>query len=429
MIKTKVYLYDSSQESNGYRGTEYSNCILQGQELTEDITQEMDTAEITLCGLNTNKEFDPETKFIVDIWDTDANGNDVLVSNNHFCVDRDVVSQPILSDDNYFDHHISFIEPSVIAQKRLVDNIAVTYKLKDVNLKQIPAYPLSQTSPTVMENSQFTPSYNFGVSRIQSGQNRVVYGKYFSLEGNILIGKPNQSLSQFTNLTYNDIRTFDDNGVYTARFYIPKIAIYAGVPNTTNFQFVGYASIDWKIEEFNPITSSISRVWSGSLISNSNVSAASPQVGDLMPSYTNEWIIEDISTMENVPNSPDPNNARGNPRGLFSFRKYTNVNAPTLTDQDRITQSINLQQDREYIITISLHEFADNIPYTVAWQYPYVESRFQKYTGSQPARYLNSIRDMYGVSDDITVRYSTDRTPLTYSQSTATSNYFIYNEL
>ena len=84
MITTKIYQYDSSQESNGYRGTDYSKYVLQGAEITEDITQELDTAELTLCGLNTNKEFEPESKFIIDIIETNEFGGKCCCSNSSF---------------------------------------------------------------------------------------------------------------------------------------------------------------------------------------------------------------------------------------------------------------------------------------------------------------------------------------------------------
>ena len=38
MFKTKVYLYDSSREDNGYRGEDFSKYVLQGNEDTEDTT-------------------------------------------------------------------------------------------------------------------------------------------------------------------------------------------------------------------------------------------------------------------------------------------------------------------------------------------------------------------------------------------------------
>ena len=50
MNSIRVYLYDSTQEANGYRGTDFSANVLQGSEETEDITQELDTAEITSAG-------------------------------------------------------------------------------------------------------------------------------------------------------------------------------------------------------------------------------------------------------------------------------------------------------------------------------------------------------------------------------------------
>ena len=99
MIIVKVYKYDSAQEANGYRGTDYSAHLLQGNEFTEDITQELDTCEITLSGLNFEKEFDPQTKFIIDYYqDSEANP-----MTRHWLVAKDMVQKPILSDDNYLD--------------------------------------------------------------------------------------------------------------------------------------------------------------------------------------------------------------------------------------------------------------------------------------------------------------------------------------
>ena len=133
MFKIRLYLYDSTQENNGYRGVDLSKYVLQGQQYTEDITQVLDTSEITLAGFPQKESFAPETKFIADIVEFNEL-NEISTTTVHLCVASDTPSQPIISDDTYFDHHISFIEPSVVAQKRLVDNISATYKLKDVNL-------------------------------------------------------------------------------------------------------------------------------------------------------------------------------------------------------------------------------------------------------------------------------------------------------
>lgn len=130
MIELKLYLYDSTQETNGYRGTDLSRYILMGTQNTEDLTQVVDITEITLAGYPTGVAFAPETMFVLDEVE-----DGVILRTFHRVVKDDYVSQPILSRDDYFDHSITLTEPSVIAQKRIVDNMAITYKLKDVKLK------------------------------------------------------------------------------------------------------------------------------------------------------------------------------------------------------------------------------------------------------------------------------------------------------
>ena len=65
MFTIKIYKYDSTKD--GYRGEDFSRFLSQGQDITEDITQILDTSEITLFGLTTKTAFEPETKFIIDI--------------------------------------------------------------------------------------------------------------------------------------------------------------------------------------------------------------------------------------------------------------------------------------------------------------------------------------------------------------------------
>ena len=135
MIQVKLYLYNSAQESNEYRGTDLSAYVLSGAQNTENLTEELDVSEIVLQGYPERAEFAPETKFIVEVYQ-----DDIRRYVYHRVVQEDVVEQPILSDEEYFTHTITLIEPSAIAQKRIVDDIAVSYKLKDVTLKQIPAF-------------------------------------------------------------------------------------------------------------------------------------------------------------------------------------------------------------------------------------------------------------------------------------------------
>ena len=349
MFKTKVYLYDSSQESNGYRGQDLSKYLLQGDQAGEDITQEMDTAEMTLSGLDTQKEFTPGTKFIIDLVEV-VGEQENIIETAHRMVAKDTPNQPIISDDTYFDHHISLTEPSVVAQQRLVDNISVTYKLKDVSLQEISAIPDNEQLLNT-ESSFFSPERNFGVERylwLTAYYTRTYYGKYFQFEGQVeILNTENTSFS----LEYENIENFKVGDKYFAKFKVPKLAIYAGVRDTKNFAKIGYASIDYVIEEFsltdeyNPI-----RRVSGSFISNSNLENNSVYSPDISVVGRQEWIAEGRETHFEA----------GTRVYRTGVRKYTETSA---SDPTYITDNIEIFPDKRYKITISLHEFEDNVPY------------------------------------------------------------------
>ena len=383
MFKIKLYKYDSSQEQNGYRGEDFSKHILQGGSITEDITQELDTAELTLCGLNFEKCFEPETKFILDVVDQDGNVENIL-KNYHFVVFEDVVSKPILSNDNYFDHHISFIEPSVVAQKRLVDNIATTYKIKDVSLQERVDYPDTKIVWDI-DSSYFTPpEYQtmigaywdiWGVVDAEISHpiaplrcSRGIMGKYFQKEGELRA--INRNGEEF-DTSFTDIENFNDGtGNYYAKFRIPKIQIIKGyrgtdlwgnekldAPDATGVQLLdnSYASIDYVIQELVPNDpSNVTNTIRGSFISNSRIGWSSWSEDydsvDFSADYPTEvldgeWLLEEIKQPES--------------RFHFYYKKYTNTNA---VDPTYITQEIPIRPDRQYVITISLHQFEDNLP-------------------------------------------------------------------
>lgn len=175
-IITKLYKYDSSQENNGYRGEDFSKYCLIGDTETDNLDDTLDTAEITLVGLPFREEFAPTTKFILEKW---QEGGIEPIKSLHLCVSSDAVEQPIMSDETYFNHSLSLIEAGVLAQQRLVDNIAVTYRLKDVTLGQKPTYSTTDTAPLRI--------YNAG-----AGTNpRDVYwggGSYTGSSGNLSFG-------------------------------------------------------------------------------------------------------------------------------------------------------------------------------------------------------------------------------------------------
>ena len=371
MFKIKVYLYDSSQEENGYRGLDFSDFVLQGDELTEDITQEMDISEITLCGLTEKEAFLPQTKFIIDFVEV-IDEIETILSTEHRVVSRDIPVQPIISDDTYFDHHISLIEPSVVAQQRTVDNISTTYKLKDVKLEEVPTIPTNEQSLNI-QSSVFTPIKKFENTRyISWGATNFknYFGKYFEVEGEVeMLDSNNNSYS----LQYEDIENFRVGNQFFARFRIPKMAIWGGVQNTTTFAKIGYASLDCVIEEYsltdeyNPI-----RRIEKSFISNSNLNNNSFYQPDIRPQSNTEWIAEGYMTWWYA----------GSKQGGWGIRKYTETSATT---PDYLTDLIEIFQDRVYKISISLHEFPDSPA-------SYLDTR--KWTAPPTLSYYNDTGDL-----------------------------------
>ena len=328
MFTIKIYKYDSTKD--GYRGEDFSRFLSQGQDVTEDITQILDTSEITLFGLTTKTAFEPETKFIVDILE-----NGTIVETIHRCVSRDIVNQPVLSDETYFDHHISMIEPSVVAQKRLVDNIASTYKLKDVSLQEVPAFPdTTATYDFVQKN--FTPAKKFGTfSEVIEDTVTHKITRFYNVSGKKFgrSGTPkvlNDKDEEFTTI-YNNIDKFkNDDGTYSARFVIPKVQIYCGADNsTTTWGGVGYASLDYSIKEYT-LNDTLKRQWSGTIISNSELKG----YGVTIPTRDikgGEWVLESLEKSIDISGALQ--------QDLY-YKKYTDTSAPA---PSYITQKIDIK--------------------------------------------------------------------------------------
>jgi hypothetical protein len=413
MLITKVYLYDSSQENNGYRGEDLSKYLLQGDQCGEDITQEMDTAEITLVGLSMQKEFDPETKFIIDLIEKTEFGEQ-LVENIHYVVATDIVSQPVLSDNNYFDHHISLIEPSVVAQKRLVDNISTTYKLKDVSLEQVPAFPIEQTFVNI-GNSAFTPSINFGRINKEEGQSgAIIYtstfstGKYFELEGSLLLENAN---GEVFDVRYNDIENFRVGDEFKATFIIPKLAIMFGIDGTKNFSKLGYASINCKIEEM-PLNQEdvVERTISANFISNSNLGEDEwTALNGWQNRIQGEWLLEEAKKVDNFGITVD---------GLECYyKKYTETSAVSPTYR---IENVSLSADKRYKVTISLYQFPDNIPNVANRDY-------KKFTGSSPSYYVKDEATTILAGADIYMYENPSKKSFTVSQTSGIGEIFTYS--
>lgn len=347
MNKTRLYLYDKTKESNGYRGTDLSAYVMQGDELAERLNNELDTAFVTLAGYSKNEGFAPTTKMIMDKV-TDG----VIVATYHWMVDEDLVEKPILSDDTYFDHHISLIEPSVVAQKRPVDNIAVTYKLKDVSLQTLPAFDTEEVAVPSNRKSEYTPSENFGIKEESSliyFRRTTRFGKYFSF-GDIKFGGGNKKYFKM-----------NESGE-TITITLPSVSIYFGSSNTKNFSFIGYASIDYSITESRiSDQNTVLRSWSGSIISNSQFDTTAyawqdfPEVSDDKKCFLPEYIQGGIA--------PE-----------YYAKKYTDPSQQSPS----YTTTIPAKPDMVYTIRVSLHDFGE-IPTATS---PTLTSKYKPYSGN-----------------------------------------------
>lgn len=291
MIELKLYLYDSTQETNGYRGTDLSRYILMGTQNTEDLTQVVDITEITLAGYPTGVAFAPETMFVLDEVE-----DGVILRTFHRVVKDDYVSQPILSRDDYFDHSITLTEPSVIAQKRIVDNMAITYKLKDVSLVTIPSINTSVKNgwaPRVLSWGEVVNSAKKGWI---TGTGSLITISFASSKNIYYLGKPtifNSSKSKkYTDFRYVDFSDFTD-GKAIVRLPVPVMELSAIDTNNTaaKASFQATPSMAYKIVITSP--TGVETVFDGVLVSNQDLSK-DEDGRDVAGVVEEQWVIEDI---------------------------------------------------------------------------------------------------------------------------------------
>lgn len=112
-------------------GVDYSSSVLLGHDWTDNLDDTINTANITLAGLSFQKEFAPSTYATMILQEY---GEETIINSKtiSWVIGSDIVEKKILSSETYYDHHIVLKEPNVIAQQRVCDNMAVTYKLRDV---------------------------------------------------------------------------------------------------------------------------------------------------------------------------------------------------------------------------------------------------------------------------------------------------------
>lgn len=331
MIELKLYLYDSTKEDNGYRGTDLSRYILMGTQNTEDLTQVVDITEITLAGYPTGVAFAPETMFVLDETE-----NNEIFRTFHRVVKDDYVSQPILSRDDYFDHSITLTEPSIIAQKRIVDNMSITHKLQDVTLETQSPYDLNATTGFVVAVTEIKPTENCGYNG--AAFSRTLYAtKYFDFDGEVRLLSTTTTTS--VNKKYVDLSNFvTEEGTYKAKLRLPTLHAYAGLSGTTTTG-IFRVSTHWEVNEYGLNGEFIRNVLTHNCIENDDLT-------DIGGDYAGEWLPESGASGINIPSY----------LAFPYFRRYTDKTAPS---PSYTTEEFQIFEDRTYKIKVALYNFPD----------------------------------------------------------------------
>lgn len=290
MITTKLYLYDSTKE--GYKGEDFSAYIATGDSYTDDISDILGTAEITLRGLTQREEFAPSTKFIYEKWDTNASEPTKTL---HLVVQSDLVTQPIISDDTYFVHAISFVEASAIPQGTPVDNISITYKLQDVSLDVATTIDVDTLATAETNNIEGKGVYPFG---------SVFDGSFFNNRTISTLGKKfewgfadyyddstlNKGQAEWANITKNK----EIEATSSFSITIPTLKVYAGRNKTKNeYDLLGYCSTTTTVTKTNLKTGeeTIVGTWDTHPLANNSVEGV----------WNSDWAYESLGTTANDP--------------------------------------------------------------------------------------------------------------------------------
>ena len=357
-IITKLYLYDSTQEANNYRGTDYSRYILLGDSDVDNLDDTLDTVELTLAGLPFREEFAPSTKFIYEKWYPQIDENEqvsyAMWKDWHLCVANDTVEQPILSDDNYFNHAISFYEASIDAQQRLVDNIAVTYRLKDVSLEATPRYDVNAKAIITKTNVEYDVPETFGHEEgfiweiyTTGHQFKWVMPDWYQVEIDGVTKTPSwQDWADF--LLYQEIPSGQANKV--VQLPVPMLQCLRAMSNSRAFDINGYCSIDVIIERTPTFGGS------SEIVQQFRVDPAEDTPTE------NTWIRDDIA-YTNIANnfgeivSRFEAQSTTSQTGGLNFSKYIcKVAEKVSTRQNRVI-SITIEKGYQYKVTLKRHTF------------------------------------------------------------------------
>ncbi len=159
MYHWRVFLWE-----NGHKSTEYTDYLTAPIFIEDRLDETLDTGEIILKSMPiaTKAAFPPKTKFRLERYLTESCTD--APKTWDFVVDHDDVEE-YEGCSEICTHRIHLIEPSAIAQGMHVDNIALTYELKDVTLNYT---TIQGITDTIKDMGRITASIQDNFSPLQA---------------------------------------------------------------------------------------------------------------------------------------------------------------------------------------------------------------------------------------------------------------------
>lgn len=264
-IKLQLVLMKQNNDGNlSDEYYDYSKYLQVGAIHTLNLDDTLDRINLSLVGLPFRHELNPTSllRLIVSQEQTDDDLETIVVNDTFdFALDQDDVEQPNLADNNYFIHNLSLVNPAIIAQQRVVDNISVTYKLQNVVTTSSSVDLVSKLNVDIVDANYdrttgtgiFTPNGYFR-EMVYDGRLFSLYNAYAYAWKGVDITYPVGTLSESNQAdasyddTFSTIRNINQNILYdvnddTITFDTPLLACYEAIKGTKNYRFKSFMPI------------------------------------------------------------------------------------------------------------------------------------------------------------------------------------------
>ena len=380
-------------------GVDYSSSVLLGHDWTDNLDDTINKANITLAGLSFQKEFAPSTSatMILTEYSEETIINSKTIS---WVIGSDIVEKKILSSETYYDHHIVLKEPNVIAQQRVCDNMAVTYKLRDVfspHKGSTAEIPLS--AQNYRREGNITPTQNFhpfkfdivatGSAYIGHKFEWIMPTWYTLTYADGTVEKP--SWDRWNNFNTN-ILLGDGEGSKLIELPLPMLRCSCGVKETKDYQKNGFCTLVVTISryvtdinnaeivksyEVNPALQYPDEVWAEDNIDIPLVSSGDP----FSPPYKNVGYIYSSFKWDGVGRTP----------ALIAIT--TKVCEQSETASDRLI-SFTVEKGYNYILSI------------VSKKYSFPDRRYSVTPSLTAYGYINFWGTLVGMGQVETTSYS-----------------------